>query len=117
MKDFDEPNKGYRWSSVYEWFLWKVDHNEFGGRELLQLLVYVDPDKIQDLWQNEMKEDGYFEFFTGNICEECGLNIIQTEPHYKCPECKCYLHEVCLPEEHGMCLGCYDLAVFEGRFE
>ena len=54
----------YKWASAHEW----LQHHLFGIgpaerlREVaMQLANQLDADEIQDLFQNEMDADGYFE--------------------------------------------------------
>ena len=53
----------YRWSTPYEWLEWKS--RQWTRDELLQALLSValqeDSDTLQDLFQSEMDEDGYFD--------------------------------------------------------
>jgi len=53
----------YKYNSVYEWFNEKIiNADEKELRHIAhELSRKVNPDDIQDLFQNEMEEDGYFE--------------------------------------------------------
>ena len=53
----------YRWSNPIDWLIWKVksmDENELRA-EIINLAQELDPDTVQDLYQIEMEQDGYFE--------------------------------------------------------
>jgi len=53
----------YKYNSVYEWFNEKIINADEKELRYIahELSRKVNPDDIQDLFQNEMEEDGYFE--------------------------------------------------------
>ena len=56
--------KNYRWDSVYKWLAYSVTEKWDAARtrvELLEIAAKCDPDDLQDLFQADMEEDGYFD--------------------------------------------------------
>lgn len=55
------PN--YRWNSPYEWLLFRSTHwtkDDLLGA-LHSIAIKTDSDTLQDIFQPEMDEDGYFD--------------------------------------------------------
>ena len=51
----------YKWDYPKEWLEEKIQKGEFSSDEVLNdILSFVDNDTIQDIYQDEMDEDGYF---------------------------------------------------------
>ena len=53
----------YRWQNVHEWL---HDHNEQWTLEetrqaMMEIALKCDSDTLQDIFQEEMDDDGYFE--------------------------------------------------------
>lgn len=54
--------KKYRWSNPHEWLQEAVAKKQINTNDLLTLINQsVDGDQIQDLFQNDMDKDGYFD--------------------------------------------------------
>jgi len=53
----------YKYNSVYEWLNERIINADEKELRYIahELSRKVNPDDIQDLFQNEMEEDGYFE--------------------------------------------------------
>jgi hypothetical protein len=57
----------YKWESAHDWLYWKVCslENTNDARELATMfrmvLSSLDGDSLQDLFQDDMEEDGYFQ--------------------------------------------------------
>lgn len=54
------PN--YKWENPYEWLEHKQEEwsKEETAQALLSLALHTDSDTLQDLFQSDMEEDGYF---------------------------------------------------------
>lgn len=53
----------YRWPTVFDWLRDKseqMDRDELRSA-LMQVAVKCDPDEIQDIFESEMDNDGYFD--------------------------------------------------------
>ena len=54
----------YKWSNPYDWFVDCLEKDRWTHEELIQIAasfaLEAGSDKIQDLFQPEMDEDGYF---------------------------------------------------------
>jgi len=52
----------YRWSNAREWLDWALETRRLTqGEVLCSLLDNIDCDEIQDAFQPDMDDDGYFE--------------------------------------------------------
>ena len=56
-------NKTYKWANPYEWLNeasreWDCNKLRF---ELMEIAVKLDSDQLQDIYQSDMDQDGYFE--------------------------------------------------------
>lgn len=51
----------YRWETPHDWIWEKIAEGEFTAYEVLQdVLPKMDSDDLQDIYQEEMDKDGYF---------------------------------------------------------
>lgn len=54
----------YRWNSPQEWLAWKTQEQSedlpFLRGLIVSLLDKIDPEDVQEIFQQEMDEDGYF---------------------------------------------------------
>jgi len=51
----------YKWDNPHDWLSWKRQTGELSDGEILNtLLCYIDCDDVQDAFQSEMSNDGYF---------------------------------------------------------
>jgi hypothetical protein len=59
----------YRWNSPGAWLLWKVQKRTTTRAQLLDIIDSLagrlDGDSIQDLFQSDMSDDGYFRALKG----------------------------------------------------
>lgn len=59
-----QKEKRYRWATPYEWLIEKIDSGDWDElrlrSELKDLALKLGSDAIQDEYQGEMDEDGYF---------------------------------------------------------
>lgn len=95
--------KQYRWATAHDWLREKYDIPE----EVWCLLDQVDSDTIQDYFQSEMDEDGYFDALIGN-CAECGFPADE-KTGYKCHHCGRMFHTECMVPLKYLNTGCiYD---------
>jgi nitrate/TMAO reductase-like tetraheme cytochrome c subunit len=71
----------YRWDSPHEWLRDKLNKlaNDDEINEILsiaqQLSAHLDADVLQDLFQREMDDEGYFTATDAKTCSDCGGNF------------------------------------------
>lgn len=65
------PKAKYRWATPREWLEHALGEGALqSGEVIICLLDMVDSDQLQDVYQDEMERDGYFEErFPGPTCE------------------------------------------------
>ena len=54
--------ENYRWNNPHEWLQWKVanENKQWSMEALVCIMSKLDPDDIQEIFQEEMDQDGYF---------------------------------------------------------
>lgn len=61
----------YKWATPYEWLQEKAS-TEWTPDQVLEAMLSIamqtDPDTLQDIFESDMDEDGYFD----KICRVCG---------------------------------------------
>lgn len=74
-------HKQYKWATPQEWLLDQID-NEWMPEQVQQcareLVMKLDSDTIQDLYQSDMDADDYF----SPLCEECNEPIYPSKETY-----------------------------------
>ena len=115
----------YKWQNPQEWLKDRLnrlaDEDEMNGILSIagDLLGLLDYDKIQDLYQQEMTDDGYFIPSDAVMCPECGDSLDKSqmadpEMHLSlvreaiCMDCHQYWLQIdgtkckgCIGENHG----------------
>lgn len=95
----------YKWDTPYDWLRDKIQTgNETALRSIANtMLRELDADQIQDLFQEEMGADGYFEDVPLVRCPLGGTTDCHDPP---CPHAAphaqgrpCYVHSQCPPRE------------------
>lgn len=53
----------YRWNTPHDWVLWQMDrHGAVWAADALRVVILkVDADTLQDIFEKEMDADGYFD--------------------------------------------------------
>ena len=113
----------YKWKNAHQWLRNKLI--KYSDAELLsimdRLIVIVSEDQIQDEFQQEMEDDGYFTLTNLVMCPECGekyekSDIVDPENHVTidrdqpiCIEC----HRDWIWLDNIQCKGCPDAPRFK----
>lgn len=96
----------YKFSNPYEWLEWRLEHGDI--EDLINRLISkLDFDDIQDLFQEEMDEDGYFEELDGAECQGCGNSFDKSEMHMREDEWYCTDCALKWEDENAPQLDCY----------
>jgi hypothetical protein len=80
----------HQWASPYEWFYWKVgqEANPVHLRNMIHLLAgKLDSDQLQDIFEGEMQNDGYFTPFITWHCITCETENEDHPDVTSCPLC------------------------------
>lgn len=94
----------YQWSSPMMWFLEVAD--DIMMRDVIT--THVDHDAIQDMYQNAMVEDGYFDKM--HKCPGC-KELRKLDESCQCTGCGKLFCDDCLSSDHEdnpVCWDCYE---------
>lgn len=80
----------HQWDSPYEWFYWKLEQETdpvWLRNTARNLAGKLDSDRLQDIFEGEMQNDGYFTPFITWHCITCEAENEDHPDLTSCPPC------------------------------